>query len=102
MIDQPKLPMSEIDPSQCRRTAPYAALLLRLVLSFFFFAHLYRKFAVTGYEDWFNGWIKAGYLVWTLHYTLIAEFAGATLQLVGVSVSQLWLVVRGSGSLTAD
>jgi hypothetical protein len=31
------------------RTAPYAALVLRLALSFFFFAHLVRKFAVYGF-----------------------------------------------------
>ena len=31
-----------------QRTAPYAALVLRLVLSFLFFAHLYRKFGFTG------------------------------------------------------
>jgi len=29
-----------------QRTAPYAALVLRLAPSFFFFAHLYRKFGV--------------------------------------------------------
>ena len=28
------------------RTAPYAALFLRLSLSFLFFAHIYRKFAM--------------------------------------------------------
>jgi putative oxidoreductase len=92
-----------------QRTAPYAALLLRLALSFFFFAHLYRKFAVTGYEEWFNGWIKAGYPAWTLYYTLVAEFAGAILLLVGVysryvalfalplmiAVSQLWFSRKG-------
>jgi hypothetical protein len=27
-----------------QRTAPYAALVLRLALSFLFFAHLYRKY----------------------------------------------------------
>ena len=34
------------------RTAPYAALVLRLALSFFFFAHLVRKFAVIGFDPW--------------------------------------------------
>ena len=33
------------------RTAPYAALVLRLSLSFFFFAHLYRKFAFFGFDS---------------------------------------------------
>ncbi|MCC6776928.1 MAG: hypothetical protein IT537_09875 [Hyphomicrobiales bacterium] len=42
-----------------QRTARYAALVLRLALSFLFFAHLHRKYGVTGYESWFNGWIKA-------------------------------------------
>jgi putative oxidoreductase len=92
-----------------QRTAPYAALVLRLALSFFFFAHLYRKFGVTGYENWFNGWIKAGYPAWSLYYALVAEFAGATLLLVGtysryaaifalplmIAVSQHWFSHKG-------
>ena len=41
-----------------QRTAPYAALLLRLALSFFFFAHLIRKFAVIGFDPW---WPYGGY-----------------------------------------
>jgi putative oxidoreductase len=92
-----------------QRTAPYAALVLRLALSFLFFAHLYRKYGHTGYDNWFNGWIKAGYPAWTLYYTLVAEFAGAFLLLLGVysryvalfalptmiAVSQLWLSRKG-------
>jgi putative oxidoreductase len=92
-----------------RRTAPYAALVLRLALSFLFFAHLYRKFGYTGYDVWFSGWIKAGYPAWTLYYTQIAELAGAILLLLGVysryvalfalpamvAVSQLWLSRKG-------
>lgn len=92
-----------------QRTAPYAALLLRLALSFLFFAHLYRKYGVTGYDNWFNGWTKAGYPAWTLYYTLVAEFAGAVLLLLGIytryvalfalpaliAVSQLWLSRKG-------
>ena len=37
------------------RTAPYAALVLRLSLSFLFFAHLYRKFQVMGFDTWWSG-----------------------------------------------
>ena len=44
---------------QC--TAPYAALFLRLSLSFFFFAHLYRKFLVNGFDPWWSGLVKQGY-----------------------------------------
>jgi putative oxidoreductase len=62
---------------------PCAALLLRLTLSMFFIAHLYRKYFGMGYDVWFNGWIKAGYPAWTLHYTVAAEFAGAVLLLLG-------------------
>jgi putative oxidoreductase len=43
------------------RTAPYAALVLRLALSFFFFAHLIRKFAVIGFDPWWAGLVKQGY-----------------------------------------
>ena len=91
------------------RTAPYAALAPRLALSFLFFAHLYRKFGHTGYENWFSGWTKAGYPAWTLHYTVVAEFAGAILLLLGIysryvalfvlpaiiAVAQLWGARKG-------
>jgi putative oxidoreductase len=66
------------------RTAPYAALFLRLSLSFFFIAHLYRKFAVLGFDSWWSGWIKEGYPEWVLSYCLIAEFSGAILLLLGI------------------
>jgi putative oxidoreductase len=66
------------------RTAPYAALFLRLSLSFLFFAHLYRKFAIIGFDSWWSGLQKAGYADWMLSYTLVAEFAGAILLLLGV------------------
>ena len=44
--------------------APYAALVLRLSLAFLFFAHLYRKFAITGFDKWWNGMETAGYPGW--------------------------------------
>jgi putative oxidoreductase len=43
------------------RFAPYGALVLRLSLSFLFFAHLYRKFAVIGFDPWWSGLVKQGY-----------------------------------------
>jgi len=67
------------------RTAPYAALVLRLSLSFLFFAHVYRKFAVIGFDNWWSRLVmKDGYPEWALYYTLAAEFAGAVLLLLGV------------------
>jgi putative oxidoreductase len=66
------------------RLAAYAALFLRLSLSFLFFAHLYRKFGVTGFETWWNGLAKQGYSSASLSYTVAAEFAGAVLLLLGI------------------
>jgi putative oxidoreductase len=66
------------------RTAPYAALLLRLALSFLFFAHLYRKFQIVGFDKWWSGMEKAGYADGVIYYTLAAEFAGAVLLLLGI------------------
>jgi putative oxidoreductase len=66
------------------RTVPYAALFLRLSLSFLFFAHIYRKFAIIGFDSWWSGLIKQGYADWMLSYTLVAEFAGAILLLLGI------------------
>jgi putative oxidoreductase len=79
-----------------QRTAPYAALLLRLSLSFFFFAHLYRKFMVNGFDPWWSGLVKQGYGEIALGYTVAAEFAGAILLLLGIytrTVSLLTLPV---------
>ena len=66
------------------RAVPYAALFLRLSLAFFFIAHVYRKFAVIGFDNWWNRLIKDGYAEWMLHYTLVAETAGAVLLLLGI------------------
>src|SRR5258705_8701010 len=67
------------------RAAAYAALVLRLSLAFFFIAHVYRKFAVIGFDNWWSRLtVKDGYSDWMLYYTLIAEFAGAILLLLGV------------------
>jgi putative oxidoreductase len=78
------------------RTAPYAALVLRLSLSFFFFAHVYRKFAFIGFDNWWSGLSKQGYADWVLSYTVAAEFAGGVLLLLGIytrTVSLLTLPV---------
>jgi putative oxidoreductase len=66
------------------RLAPYAALFLRLSLSFLFFAHLYRKFGITGFDAWWSGLTKQGYSSISLAYTVAAEFAGAFLLLLGI------------------
>ena len=66
------------------RTAPYAALVLRLFLAFLFLAHLYRKFAITGFDPWWGGLGKAGYADWMLYYTVVVEFAGAILLFLGI------------------
>ena len=66
------------------RTAPYAALVLRLSLAFFFIAHVYRKFAIIGFDNWWNRLAKDGYADWMLYYTLAAESAGAVLLLFGI------------------
>ena len=79
-----------------QRTAPYAALVLRLSLSFFFFAHVYRKFAIIGFDSWWSGLNKQGYADWVLSYTVAAEFAGGVLLLLGIytrTVSLLTLPV---------
>ena len=67
-----------------QRVAPYAALVLRLSLAGFFFAHVYRKFAIIGFDNWWNRLIKDGYAEWMLSYTLVAETAGAILLLLGI------------------
>jgi putative oxidoreductase len=67
-----------------RRSADYAALVLRLSLGMFFILHVYRKFAVIGFDSWWSGLIKAGYPDWTLYYTLAAECAGAVLIIPGI------------------
>jgi putative oxidoreductase len=66
------------------RTAPYAAFVLRLSLAALFLAHVYRKFAIIGFDNWWSGLVKAGYAEWMLSYTLVAEFAGGVLLLFGI------------------
>jgi putative oxidoreductase len=91
------------------RTAPYAALVLRLALSFFFFAHVIRKFAVIGFDPWWDGLVKQGYPGAVLGYTVAIEVVGAVLLLLGVytryvsllslpvliAVAHFWMVRKG-------
>ncbi|MCK1489167.1 DoxX family protein [Bradyrhizobium sp. 180] len=66
------------------RTAPYAALLLRVTIAGLFIAALYGKFVLKPIGLWWNGLLKAGYPEWVLAYTLSAEFASAILLLLGL------------------
>jgi putative oxidoreductase len=67
-----------------QRNAPYAALLLRLTLGSLFMAHLYWKFAIRGFDQWWTGLHDAGYPTVVVIYVLCAEFAGALLLIPGV------------------
>ena len=69
-----------------RRTAPYAALLLRVLLGGLFIAHLYWKFAVLpgGFERWWSGFTTNGYPRFTPYYAFSAELVGAVLLIPGV------------------
>src|SRR5205823_13987800 len=67
-----------------QRTAPYAALLLRVTIGGLFMAALYGKFILKPISLWWNGLLKAGYPEWVLAYTLSAEFAAAILLVLGI------------------
>lgn len=67
-----------------QRRAPYAALLLRLTLGSLFISHLYWKFAVVGFDQWWTGLHNAGYSTWVGVYVLSAEFAGALFLIPGL------------------
>ena len=92
-----------------QRTAPYAALLLRLTLGTLFIIHLYWKFTVKGFEPWVAGLHEAGYPNLVVGYVLSAEVAGALLLIPGLytrwvslfalplmaGAAQYWLVRKG-------
>ena len=67
-----------------RQTLPFGVLLLRLLVGGLFIAHLYRKFAITGFETWWDGLSQAGYPWWVLAYTVSGEIAGAVLITIGI------------------
>jgi putative oxidoreductase len=94
-----------------QRTAPYAALLLRLTLGSLFIAHLYWKFAILpgGLEKWWSNFETNGYHWLVPWYVISAEFAGALLLIPGIytrwaslyamplmiGAAQFWLVRKG-------
>lgn len=72
------------------RTAPYAALFLRVTLGFLAIAHLYWKFFIrqngAGLGSWWDNLNTNGYPDWVVWYVLSAEFAGALLLIPGIYV----------------
>ena len=93
------------------RTAPYAALFLRLALGYLAIAHLYWKFYIRedGLPGWWQNLNTNGYPDFVVWYVLSAEFAGALLLIPGIytrwvalycvplmmAAAQYWLVRRG-------
>lgn len=69
-----------------QRTAPWAALLLRVILGSLFIAHLYWKFTILpgGLPTWWDTFAKNGYPAITPWYCISAEFAGAILLIPGI------------------
>lgn len=67
-----------------QRTAPYAALLLRLTLGTMFILHIYWKYAVKGFDAWWGGLMAGGYPTIIGIYVLIAETAAALLLIPGI------------------
>jgi putative oxidoreductase len=92
-----------------QRTVPYAALVLRLTLGSLFIAHLYWKFEVRGFIQWWTSLNNAGYPDWVLAYVVSGEFAGALLLIPGIytryvslyalplilGAAQFWLTRKG-------
>ena len=94
-----------------QRSAPYAALLLRVTLGLLFIAHLYWKFALIpgGVHSWWSHLATNGYHWIVPWYVISAEFAGALLLIPGIhtrwvciyalplmiGAAQFWLVRRG-------
>jgi len=94
-----------------QRTAPYAALVLRIALGLYAIAHIYWKFYIRpdGLEGWWNGLIQAGYPNWVIVYVLSGEFIGAICLIPGIftrwvalytmpliaGAAQFWLVRKG-------
>jgi putative oxidoreductase len=71
-----------------QRTAPYAALFLRVTLGCLAIAHLYWKFFIradgAGLMSWWENLNNNGYPDWVVLYVLSAEFAGALLLIPGI------------------
>jgi putative oxidoreductase len=93
------------------RTAPYAALLLRVTLGALFLAHLYWKFALLdgGVARWLASFATNGYPFFVPYYVLSAEFLGAICLIPGIyarwvaiyavpmmfGAAHFWLVRKG-------
>ena len=93
------------------RTAPYAALFLRVCLGAYAIMHIYWKFYVlpTGFDGWWNGLVQAGYPAWVIIYVLSGEFLGAICLIPGIftrwvalyclplvlGAAQYWIVRKG-------
>jgi len=69
-----------------QRTAPYAALLLRVTLGVLAILHIYWKFYIRkdGFDGWWSGLEMAGYPQWVIVYVLSGEFAGAICLIPGI------------------
>ena len=71
-----------------QRTAPYAALFLRVTLGSLAIAHLYWKFFIradgAGLMSWWENLNNNGYPDWVVYYVLSAEFAGALMLIPGI------------------
>jgi putative oxidoreductase len=94
-----------------RRSAPYAALLLRLALGALFIAHLYWKFFVLagGFDAWWGNFEARGYAWYVPYYAISAEIVGALCLIPGIwarwaalyavplmfGAAQFWLVRKG-------
>jgi putative oxidoreductase len=94
-----------------QRTAPWAALLLRVTLGSLFIAHLYWKFAILdgGLDKWWANFANNGYPWITPWYCISAEFVGALFLIPGIGTrwvalyalpltagaAQFWAVRKG-------
>ncbi len=92
-----------------QRSAPYAALLLRVTLGLLFITHIYWKFFVFGFDLWVTRLHEAGYSTVVVIYVLCAESAAALLLIPGIftrwvslfalplmlGAAQFWLVRTG-------
>jgi putative oxidoreductase len=94
-----------------QRTAPWAALVLRVTLGSLFIAHLFWKFAILdgGLDKWWANFSNNGYPAITPWYCISAEFLGALFLIPGVvprwvalytlpltvGAAQFWAVRKG-------
>ena len=69
-----------------QRTAPYAALLLRITLGLYFIAHLYWKSFIrpNGWAGWWSNLNQQGYADWVIYYVISGEILGALCLIPGV------------------